>query len=149
LAGFAFSVPVHLRNLKRGMVSFVAEGPVTNLLLAVIVAGLFLALTLLVPSREAVRAFLGSSVSLGLFVFLFQDGIHILGLGRRHSCAATQRWLFHRRGTPAHAAARQSQGGALVRYVGTVCRIGGWAAPARLESGADRSGHPARRWLPG
>jgi hypothetical protein len=81
LAGFAFSVPVHLRNLKRGMVSFVAGGPVTNLLLAVVVAGLFLALTLAAPSREAVRAFLGSSVSLGLFVFLFQAGFTSLALG--------------------------------------------------------------------
>jgi hypothetical protein len=81
LAGFAFSVPVHLHNLKRGMVSFVAGGPVTNLLLAAIFAGLFLALTVAAPSREAVRAFLGSSVSLGLFVFLFQAGFTSLALG--------------------------------------------------------------------
>jgi hypothetical protein len=63
------------------MVSFVAGGPVTNVLLAANVAGLFLALTLVAPFREAVHAFLGSSVRLGLFVFLFQAGFTSLALG--------------------------------------------------------------------
>jgi hypothetical protein len=81
LAGFAFSVPVHLRNLQRGMVWFVAGGPVANLLLAAIVAGISLAPTLAAPSRETGRAFLGGFLSLGLSVFVFQAGFTSFVLG--------------------------------------------------------------------